>query len=80
MFKLTIKICLLLYVVEGQKNPHYKDDRDTMVHLFEWKFQDIADECERFLGPMGYGGVQVFNYFIIDNCGTANILEKIGWF
>ncbi|XP_057336494.1 alpha-amylase A-like [Microplitis mediator] len=59
MFTLTIKICLLLYVVEGQKNPHYKDDRDTMVHLFEWKFQDIADECERFLGPMGYGGVQV---------------------
>ncbi|XP_011141982.2 alpha-amylase A [Harpegnathos saltator] len=30
-----------------------------MVHLFEWKWQDIAKECEQFLGPKGYGGVQV---------------------
>lgn len=50
---------LLLSCVIAQKNPHYVDDRATMVHLFEWKFEDIADECERFLGPMGYGGVQV---------------------
>lgn len=33
--------------------------RSTIVHLFEWKWSDIADECERFLGPQGYGGVQV---------------------
>lgn len=59
MFSWVLKIFLLGYVVWGQKDPHYKDDRDTMVHLFEWKFDDIADECERFLGPMGYGGVQV---------------------
>ncbi|OTF78639.1 Group 4 mite allergen-like protein (alpha amylase), partial [Euroglyphus maynei] len=24
-----------------------------------WKYDDIGDECERFLGPYGYGGVQV---------------------
>ncbi|XP_058794696.1 alpha-amylase 2-like isoform X2 [Phymastichus coffea] len=30
-----------------------------MVHLFEWKWKDIAEECERFLGPMGFAGVQV---------------------
>ncbi|XP_033213233.1 alpha-amylase-like [Belonocnema kinseyi] len=30
-----------------------------MVHLFEWKFEDIAQECERFLGPVGYAAVQV---------------------
>ncbi|XP_008552028.1 alpha-amylase 1 [Microplitis demolitor] len=30
-----------------------------MVHLFEWKWSDIAVECERFLGPKGYAGVQV---------------------
>lgn len=30
-----------------------------MTHLFEWKWNDIADECERFLGPMGYCGLQV---------------------
>lgn len=30
-----------------------------MVHLFEWKWRDIANECETFLGPNGFGGVQV---------------------
>lgn len=30
-----------------------------MVHLFEWKWQDIAKECEDFLAPNGYAGVQV---------------------
>ncbi|CAH0398446.1 unnamed protein product [Chilo suppressalis] len=34
-------------------------DRTTIVHLFEWKWRDIADECERFLAPKGYGGVQI---------------------
>ncbi|CAL4155730.1 unnamed protein product, partial [Meganyctiphanes norvegica] len=33
--------------------------RHVMTHLFEWKWNDIADECERFLGPRGYGGVQI---------------------
>ena len=23
----------------------------TFVHLFEWKWEDIATECETFLGP-----------------------------
>lgn len=43
----------------AQKEPHWLDDRNTIVHLFEWKFTDIADECERFLSKKGYGGVQV---------------------
>lgn len=30
-----------------------------MTHLFEWKWPDIGDECERWLGPKGYGGVQI---------------------
>ena len=30
-----------------------------IVHLFEWKFDDIAKECENFLGPKGYDAVQV---------------------
>ncbi|KAG7308847.1 hypothetical protein JYU34_006103 [Plutella xylostella] len=38
---------------------HQLPDRSTIVHLFEWKWKDIADECERFLAPMGYGGVQI---------------------
>ncbi|KHJ88756.1 hypothetical protein OESDEN_11447 [Oesophagostomum dentatum] len=29
-----------------------------MVHLFEWKWTDIAKECEDFLQYYGYGAVQ----------------------
>lgn len=32
---------------------------ETFVHLFEWRWADIATECERFLGPRGFAGVQV---------------------
>ena len=31
----------------------------TFVHLFEWKWADIAEECESVLGPAGYQAVQV---------------------
>lgn len=31
----------------------------TFVHLFEWQWNDIASECENFLGPKGYTAVQV---------------------
>lgn len=40
-------------------NPNYVPNRSVMVHLLEWKWNDIADECERFLAPAGYAGVQV---------------------
>lgn len=43
----------------ASKDLNYAPGRSVMVHLFEWKWNDIADECERFLGPKGYGGVQV---------------------
>lgn len=57
----TLYLTLSILVVLGsaQKNPNYWDDRSGMVHLFEWRYADIAAECERFLGPKGYGGVQV---------------------
>jgi alpha-amylase len=32
---------------------------DVFVHLFEWKWPDIAQECESVLGPAGYEAVQV---------------------
>ncbi len=32
---------------------------DVFVHLFEWRWPDIAAECEKFLGPNGYAAVQV---------------------
>ena len=31
----------------------------VFVHLFEWKWTDIAAECENYLGPAGFAGVQV---------------------
>lgn len=31
----------------------------TFVHLFEWKWDDIAVECEQVLGPKGFAAVQV---------------------
>ncbi|KAI4480204.1 hypothetical protein M0804_010565 [Polistes exclamans] len=59
MTLLVSVLALLFSVAAAYKDPHYVNGHDTMVHLFEWKFKDIADECERFLGPMGYGGVQI---------------------
>jgi alpha-amylase len=32
---------------------------DVFVHLFEWKWSDIATECETVLGPAGFAAVQV---------------------
>lgn len=43
----------------GHHDPHFQLGRSGIVHLFEWKWKDIAHECEVFLGPNGYAGVQV---------------------
>src|SRR5438094_6232814 len=32
---------------------------DVFVHLFEWKWTDVARECETVLGPAGFAAVQV---------------------
>ena len=32
---------------------------DVFVHLFEWRWPDIARECEVWLGPRGYKAVQI---------------------
>jgi len=47
--------------IHAQKSPNTVPGRSAIVHLFEWKFSDIADECERFLAPKGFAGVQVGN-------------------
>ncbi|KAK2575071.1 hypothetical protein KPH14_008807 [Odynerus spinipes] len=59
MTLLASVLAVLFSVSAAYKDPHYVKGHDTMVHLFEWKWNDIAKECESFLGPMGYGGVQV---------------------
>lgn len=61
--KLTISLFVgLLTVVsfaKAQWDPHWLPNRSAMVHLFEWKWSDIARECENFLAPNGYAGVQI---------------------
>ncbi len=32
---------------------------DVFVHLFEWKWTDVATECEQVLGPAGFQAVQI---------------------
>ncbi|CAM9096789.1 unnamed protein product [Ectocarpus fasciculatus] len=35
------------------------DNHGASVQLFEWSWDDVAAECETFLGPKGYKAVQV---------------------
>ena len=55
---LAIACCCLLKSARAQWDPNC-DGKQVIIHLFEWKWVDIADECERFLGPAGYCGFQV---------------------
>ncbi len=57
----ALLLAVLIPLAAGQWDPNVVDPRSAIVHLFEWRWNDIADECERFLGPMGYAGVQVNN-------------------
>src|SRR5437764_14904132 len=34
-------------------------DPQVIVHLFEWPWDSVANECTNFLGPKGYDAVQV---------------------
>ncbi|XP_006119859.2 pancreatic alpha-amylase [Pelodiscus sinensis] len=57
-----MKAFLLLAVISfcwAQYNPNTKPGRTSIVHLFEWCWADIALECERYLAPNGFGGVQI---------------------
>jgi alpha-amylase len=59
--RLLIFVLFSVANINAQWDPNVVPGRSAIVHLFEWKFSDIADECERFLGPKGFGGVQVSN-------------------
>lgn len=39
--------------------PTQQGHAGAFVHLFEWKWSDVAQECENFLGPKGFSAVQV---------------------
>ncbi|XP_076063077.1 alpha-amylase-like isoform X2 [Oratosquilla oratoria] len=50
----------VLWLVSGECSlDAYCGGRQTMVHLFEWTWPDIANECERYLAPAGFCAVQI---------------------
>ena len=55
----TLLILASALITDAHKDTLAAQGRKTFIHLFEWKWSDIAAECERFLGPKGYAGVQV---------------------
>jgi alpha-amylase len=55
---LLVFLLTVLAVVYGRP-PNFAPGRSGIVHLFEWRWLDIAVECERWLGPRGFGAVQV---------------------
>ena len=61
---LLMAAVLAFLLIAGQPapvaaNPPPPPPRTVFVHLFEWKWTDIAAECENFLGPKGFSAVQV---------------------
>lgn len=54
-----VSVLSTLALTNAQWDPHWLPNRSAMVHLFEWKWADIARECENFLAPNGFGGVQI---------------------
>lgn len=47
----------VFHLLSAQHDPLFQPNRSTIVQLFEWPFDDVARECEEFLGPNGFGGV-----------------------
>ncbi|XP_055907689.1 alpha-amylase A-like [Eupeodes corollae] len=65
--------CGVLFSV-AQFDTNQQNCNNNIVHLFEWKWKDIAQECEDFLGPNGYCGVQ------LSPPSENVIIEKRPWF
>ncbi len=59
LFALVSLFFLYNSPVNGYHNPHWVTGRSVIVHLFEWKWTDIANECENFLAPNGYAGNEI---------------------
>ena len=50
---------ILFGAAAGQAGAATFNAPDTSVQMFRWKWNDIARECTNWLGPQGYGAVQV---------------------
>ena len=71
---LPLLMAVAIDLATSQWSPNNEKDRQAMVHLFEWKWDDIAAECERFLAPNGFAAVQVFFFFLLFQ--RENTMEK----
>lgn len=56
---LSRKMALLAAVLFSLAGTTQVQAGTAFVHLFEWKWNDIASECENFLGPKGFDAVQI---------------------
>lgn len=58
-----LAICLVAAAFHFESVPTFVLDdvspKTVQVQLFEWNWDSVADECQKFLGPAGYGFVQV---------------------
>jgi len=67
---------------------HALNPGDTSVQMFEWSWNDLATECTQFLGPQGYGGIQISPPHAAKRTGNwwdvyqpvnyANLTSKLG--
>ena len=57
--KVLLSLALVATGARGYTETHCKDSKQAIVHLFEWSWDAIADECTKVLGPKGFCGVQV---------------------
>jgi len=80
LLKFIAQIVFVHLVIESchansaYSDPHFVGDRRVIVHLMEWKYDDIAKECEEFLGPHGFGGVQ------LSPVNENAVLDKRPWY
>lgn len=61
LLAVLLAFVLLVVVYVAQRGvQHNEPEKPTVfVHLFEWAWPDIANECETFLGAHGYAAVQI---------------------
>jgi len=52
-------VCTMLTTGSSTASAAPSGARDVIVQLFEWNWKSVGRECGAFLGPRGYGAVQV---------------------
>lgn len=73
MAKHFLLILNIVFLCAAQnKDSHIFEGRSGIVHLFEWTFNDIANECQH-LGEIGYGAVQT------SPVHESKVDDKYGW-